>query len=71
MHIHTILLENPSKVKKFLLNKSTGFLKKTKISKIAVNPHKIRLKLNRNEKDLSNFSINCQTNFLDVWRDSL
>mgnify|MGYP003174441417 FL=1 len=71
MHIHTILLENPSKVKKFLLNKSTGFLKKTKIPKIAVNPHKIRLKLNRNEKDLSNFSINCQTNFVDVWRDSL
>ena len=71
MHIHTILLENPSKVKKFLLNKSTGFLKKTKIPKIAVNPQKIRLKLNRNEKDLSNFSINCQTNFVDVWRDSL
>ena len=47
------------------------FLKKTKIPKIAANPHKIRLKLNRNEKDLSNFSINCQTNFVDVWRDSL
>ena len=55
MHIHTILLENPSKVKKFLLNKRSGFLKKTKIPKIAANPHKIRLKLNRNEKDLSNF----------------
>lgn len=71
MHIHTILLENPSKVKKFLLNKRSGFLKKTKIPKIAANPHKIRLKLNRNEKDLSNFLINCQTNFVDVWRDSL
>lgn len=71
MHIHTILLENPSKVKKFLLNKRSGFLKKTKIPKIAANPHKIRLKLNRNEEDLSNFSINCQTNFVDVWRDSL
>lgn len=71
MHIHTILLENPSKVKKFLLNKRSGFLKKTKIPKIAANPHKIRLKLNRNEKDLSNFSINCQANFVDVWRDSL
>ena len=71
MHIHTILLENPSKVKKFLLNKRSGFLKKTKIPKIAANPHKIRLKLNRNVKDLSNFSINCQTNFVDVWRDSL
>ncbi len=71
MHIHTILLENPSKVKKFLLNKRSGFLKKTKIPKIAANPHKIRLKLNRNEKDLSNFSINYQTNFVDVWRDSL
>ena len=71
MHIHTILLENPSKVKKFLLNKSTGFLKKTKTPKIAVNPHKTRMKLNRNENDLSNSLINCQTNFVDVRRDSL
>lgn len=55
MHIHTILLENPSKVKKFLLNKRSGFLKKTKIPKIAANPHKIRLKLNRNEKRFVEF----------------
>ena len=66
MHIHTILLENPPKVKKFLLNKRSGFLKKTKTPKIITNPYKIRLKVNWNDEYLSNFLTNCQTNFVDV-----
>ena len=71
MHIHTILLENPSKVKKILINKKLRFLKKTKIEKNVANARKIRQKEIGNNENLSNFSINCLTNPVDGCRISL
>ena len=70
MHIHTILLENLLKVKKFLGKENFFFKKKQLMKKVPKKPQKQWEKWNKMPKNLSNFFINCLTNVVDERGDS-